>query len=154
MKRRPNTSCTICQKEIYRRPSQIKNGSVYCSLRCTGIGQQKPKKCPICGSTFIGAKRTCSRTCANRSRAGLIYTKEGRYNNAYQGSLLKEKVAQRAQGVCERCDESNYTILQVHHKIERYKGGSNELNNLELLCPNCHAAHHLGRSLYREKKMI
>jgi 5-methylcytosine-specific restriction endonuclease McrA len=44
--------------------------------------------------------------------------------------------------------------LQVHHKKERYKGGDDSPKNLELLCPNCHAAHHLGRSLYKKKKML
>ncbi len=97
---------------------------------------------------------TCSRACANSARAGISYTKENKFNNAYRGTVLKEKVAKKRCGVCEKCKMSNYAILQIHHKKERYKGGTDMLSNLELLCPNCHAAHHLGNSLYKEKKMI
>lgn len=95
---------------------------------------------------------TCSRACANKARTGIIYTKENKFNNAYRGSLLKEKVAKLRGGVCEKCQENNYAILQVHHKKERYRGGTDNVRNLELLCPNCHATHHLGRSLFINKK--
>ena len=152
MKRKPNCSCTICDKQIYRRPSQISNGNVYCSLRCTGKSQQKIKACKVCGKDYIGAKHTCSRSCANTARAGITYTKEGKFDKAYRGALLKAKLATKRGWSCERCDMNNYTILQVHHKKERHKGGSDRISNLELLCPNCHATHHLGKSLFNDSK--
>lgn len=152
MKRKPNCSCSVCGSNIYRRPSQIKSGNVYCSISCTGVGQQKPRMCKICGQTYTGAKATCSRSCANTSRAGISYTKEGKFDKAYQGALLKKQVALERGGVCERCKMNNYAILQVHHKHERHKGGTDDISNLELLCPNCHTTHHLGRSLFNNKK--
>lgn len=152
MKRRPNCTCYICKKAIYRRPNQIKSGRVYCSLQCTGLDQQKTKRCKICNDRYVGAKKTCSRTCANKARAGIIYTKERKFDKAYRGSLLKEKVAKKRGGHCERCHMKNYAILQVHHKTERYKGGTDAMHNLELLCPNCHATHHLGVSLFDANK--
>lgn len=152
MKRRPNCVCHICGRSVYRRPTQISSGNVYCSLVCTGKGQQKSKTCKMCGSAYIGAKKTCSRACANKSRTGIRYTKEGSFDKAYRGSLLKERVASTRGGVCERCDFSNYAVLQIHHKKERHKGGTDRINNLELLCPNCHATHHLGTSLFGQQK--
>tara|TARA_B100000745_G_scaffold300439_1_gene254406 strand:- start:4211 stop:4561 length:351 start_codon:yes stop_codon:yes gene_type:complete len=113
-----------------------------------GLGQQKKKECKICKGVYVGQKKTCSRTCANKSRTGISYTKEGKFNKAYQGSLLKERLAQKRGGVCERCNMSNYAILQVHHKKERHRGGTDVLSNLELLCPNCHATHHFGKGLF------
>lgn len=154
MKRNPNCICKICGTAVYRRPVQIAAGNVYCSRQCTGRDQQVAKTCKICSNGYIGNKQTCSRACANKARAGITYTKENKFNNAYQGSLLKEKVATVRGGTCERCRESNYAILQVHHKIERYKGGTDQMSNLELLCPNCHATHHLGSSLYNQKKVL
>lgn len=154
MKRKPNCSCAVCGVLIYRRPTQIATGNVYCSLRCTGIGQQKEKRCKICGSTYVGNKKTCSRACANKARTGITYTREGKFNKAYQGAALKEKVALNRGGVCEHCGENNYVILQIHHKKERYRGGTDSLLNLELLCPNCHMTHHLGHGLFQKKKMI
>lgn len=154
MKRRPNCACFICGAQIYRRPSQITSGNVFCSLRCCGKSQQVAQKCKICGNEYVGSKVTCSRSCANTARKGIIYTKENKFNKAYRGTLLKETVAKKRGGTCERCNEDNYAILQIHHKKERHAGGTDQITNLELLCPNCHASHHLGRSLYNNKKMI
>jgi len=148
MKRRSNCSCFICSTQMYRRPAQIANGNVYCSQRCTGLGHQKAKVCTMCNQKYVGVKKICSRACANKARAGIKYTKEGRFNKAYRGSLLKEKVAKNRGGVCERCGEDNYAILQIHHKKEHALGGTDHMRNLELLCPSCHATHHLGTSLF------
>jgi hypothetical protein len=148
MERKANATCSVCQKPIYRRPAQIASGSVFCSIACNGISQQKPKSCPICLKKFTGTKKTCSRSCANTYRQGVTHTKENASNNARRVKKLKEDVAKRCQGKCERCGENNYAILEVHHKIERHRGGTDTLTNLELLCPNCHTAHHLGHRLY------
>jgi len=139
---------------MYRRPTQITSGNVYCSLQCCGKGQQIKHICKICAKEYVGNKNTCSHTCANRARCGIQYTKENKFNKAYQGTVLKETVAEERGGVCEHCGENNYAILQIHHKKERYKGGNDSLPNLELLCPNCHATHHLGKGLYNSKNMI
>lgn len=154
MRRNPNCQCKVCAKPIYRRPFQVTGGNVYCSRQCSGRDQQKPKKCKFCKSTYVGNKATCSRSCANKARAGIKYTKENKFNKAYRGKALKEKLASVRGGVCQKCSLDNYVILQVHHKIERHKGGTDELSNLELLCPNCHATHHFGRGLFPTKKML
>lgn len=85
---------------------------------------------------------------------GIVYTKENKSNKAYQGTLIKEQVASLRGGVCEKCKHKNYAILQIHHKIERYRGGTDNVTNLELLCPNCHAAHHLGTGLFNKRKVL
>ena len=152
MNRKPNCVCKVCATPIYRRPSQISSGNIYCSSPCMGIDQRSVKICKICSQNYFGNKQTCSRACANKARAGINYTKENKFNNAYRGTLLKEKVALKRGGLCERCGEKNYAILQIHHKKERCKGGTDDVKNLELLCPNCHASHHLGTSLFNPKK--
>jgi 5-methylcytosine-specific restriction endonuclease McrA len=154
MRRNPNVSCKVCGVRVYRRPAQISSGNVYCSRVCTGIFHRKSQVCKICSTHYIGNKKTCSHACANKARTGITYTKENIFNKAYKGTRLKEKVASARGGICERCGMKNYAILQIHHKKERYKGGTDALTNLELLCPNCHAAHHLGKSLYKKKKML
>ncbi len=42
---------------------------------------------------------------------------------------------------CEKCGYKKFEILQVHH-IDRDRN-HNELDNLELICPNCHYEEHL-----------
>ncbi len=148
MKRKPNTLCALCKKQIYRRPLEIASGRVYCSLKCCGVSQRNEHVCRMCGTKYIGTKRTCSRACANAARAGIKYTGMNASNRATRSVLLKTKVAQKRGGACERCGEKNYAILQIHHVLERHRGGTDKISNLKLLCPNCHATQHLGTSLF------
>lgn len=73
-------------------------------------------------------------------------------DRARLGTVLKEKVAISRGGVCARCGEKNFAILQIHHIKERFRGGKDTLRNLELLCPNCHMTHHLGYGLFKKSK--
>lgn len=152
MVRKANSFCQICKKAIYRRPIEISSGAVYCSRTCCGIGQRTEHTCRICGNRYVGAKKTCSRICANIARAGIKYNGLNASNRATRSALLKNSVARKRGGLCERCAESNFAILQIHHKHERHRGGTDTLSNLELLCPNCHATHHLGTSLFTPVK--
>lgn len=143
--RNPNCSCFICNKKIYRRPSQINMSKVYCSRKCAGIDQRKIKICPVCSKEFTGTiKKTCSRSCANKQRYGIKYNGKNDNNKYIKGKILKEKLALINNGVCDKCKNDNYNILQVHHKIEKCNGGTDELDNLILLCPNCHMTEHHG----------
>ena len=151
MPRNPNCSCTYCGKEIYRRPNQIENGLVFCSITCTGKHRRKNEKsCPICGKIIFGGSKTCSRTCSNKSRYGIKYDGLNKKNNANKTKILKENLSKIRGGTCEECGNENYSILQIHHIIERCNGGTNDDNNLQLLCPNCHYTKHLGYSKYGE----
>lgn len=67
----------------------------------------------------------------------------------------KKKIRETKGGICEDCGRLNGPIdkpderLQIHHKIPRWKGGTNEIKNLRLLCKDCHDAAH--RKYYKEK---
>ncbi len=142
--RKPNCTCKECNKEIYRRPAQIAKGDVFCSIKCASIRQFKPKICPICNNEFSSRRnaKTCSRICSNKSRTGISY-KVGQPNNkATKSQRLKVKLLKLYPPKCNRCPFDLVAVLQVHHILERCNGGTDELNNLELLCPNCHTTHH------------
>src|SRR3989344_4508599 len=144
-KRNANADCLICKKPIYRRPIelQVSKGRAFCSLFCYGISQRKETPCVVCGTAILASKnaRTCSRACANKYRAGIKY-KLGRPQKskvANQRSLKLRLLKQR--GVrCQRCSYSKIEILQVHHRDKNRN--NNDLKNLELICPNCHAEEH------------
>lgn len=58
-------------------------------------------------------------------------------------SITKEKeILLKEFGCCEVCGYDFKPTLQVHHIIPVSKGGSNDLENLSLLCPNCHSLIH------------
>ncbi len=142
--RNPNTKCKICKKPVYKRPVEIERnkGSVYCGQACYGISCRKEVPCATCGKLILGGlnKKTCSRGCANTHRAGLKY-KRGRPRDKASGTrALKRLIIEERGGHCERCHYDKTRIIQVHHK-DRDKT-NNTLNNLELLCPNCHMEEH------------
>lgn len=59
--------------------------------------------------------------------------KDGIPTNAYRAYIRDKKQ-------CKICKYDR--IINIHHIIERKHGGTNELNNLITLCPNCHSLVH------------
>ena len=150
IQRKPNTQCKICSKPIYRRPAQLKAGPVYCSNVCYVKTVEKLHKCAVCDSLIKSSehKKTCSRACANKQKLGLKYLgKLGRpaKDGIKEARLLKQRLIDLRGGKCEKCPYTKVEILVVHHIVERCNGGTNNLDNLELICPNCHAEEHYNR---------
>ena len=147
--RNPNTNCVICSKPTYKRPIEIQrnNGHVYCSQSCYWISLRKEKPCVICGYPILSVlnKKTCSRSCANRHRAGIKYFRNRPRDKAQHYKSLKLRLLKNRGQNCEKCGYDKYEILQVHHKNRDRQ--NNNLENLELICPNCHAEeHYLSKS--------
>lgn len=58
-------------------------------------------------------------------------------------SITKEKeILLDLFGRCEICGYDYKPSLQIHHIIPLSNNGSNDIDNLALLCPNCHALVH------------
>lgn len=142
-KRRPNTNCLICKKEIYKRPSQISNGRFFCSLICHGLYCRKEIPCLVCGKLILSGlnKKICSRSCSNKYRTGIKYKIGRPHDKARLFKSLKLKLMKEKGKNCELCTYNKYEILQVHHKDRDRK--NNNLENLQLICPNCHYEEHL-----------
>ncbi len=151
-KRAPNTKCIICGKPIYRRPFEIQEnkGRVFCNMACYGISCRKEISCVICGKSILSGlnKKTCSRSCANKNRIGIKYKQNRPKDKVKSYKALKIRLLKQRGRVCERCGYSKYEILQVHHK-DRDRVNNN-LDNLLLICPNCHfEEHYLEKSWLR-----
>ncbi len=142
--RNPNCKCCICGLDIYRRPFQIERGPVFCGLRCSSNRHKPDPSCVVCGIVILDRKeaKTCGRTCANKSRTGSVYNMGRPADKAVKCKAVKNKLLAIRPNTCNRCPYSRVEILQVHHIIERCNGGTDELDNLELLCPTCHVEHH------------
>ncbi len=145
--------CIQCGKETPKRPQDVrasKSGRFFCSQACYGASCRIVVLCIICGSEIVSngtskqSRKYCSHSCANIARTGIKYDgTRPRSHHRKQQRLYGLLTYQRGER-CERCQYSEEPrILVVHHIIERAKGGSDDLDNLELLCPNCHAKHHL-----------
>lgn len=148
----PNCKCHTCGTDIYRRPSQIEKGLVYCSRVCSGKSKRKLKRCPVCEREYTGPSLSCSKGCSN-----VIRSREGE-TMVYGGNrtLLKKVQYATTNDIweCERCGYDNFVILHLHHVIRRSNGGCDSFDNLELLCPNCHYTHHQGDCRDNPQMMI
>lgn len=60
---------------------------------------------------------------------------------------IKIRLLELRGKACERCGYKEFRILQTHHK-DRNRS-NNDINNLELICPNCHFEEH-----YLEKSWL
>ncbi len=143
-KRNPNAQCAVCKKEVYRRPVDLKKsgGKAYCSLKCYGEASRKEVACVICSKPILASRHaiTCSRSCSNKYRTGISYKIGRPRDRSNDIRMLKLQLIERRGKRCERCSFSKFQILQVHHKDRNTR--NNELQNLELICPNCHASEH------------
>lgn len=154
-KRNPNTICTICKKPIYRRPAQLKknNGNAFCSIICYGISCRKEVPCVACGKMILSGlhKKTCSRACSNRHRSGMKYGHNRPHDKVKYYQALKIRLLERNGKRCQRCVYNKTEILQVHHKDKNRL--NNSLENLELICPNCHFEEHYFKKSWLKEVM-
>ena len=116
----PNVTCSYCNKDFYKNESKRKNskhGVFFCCRVHKDLGQRLEN-----GLTIIHPPHYKDGTRSYRKRALAAYP-----------------------NVCNRCSYSEVLyILIVHHK-DRNRS-NNAIENLEILCPNCHSIEH-GRPL-------
>lgn len=125
-KKKLNSECYYCKKKIYRKPSKLKktkNGLFFCS---------QDHKC-----------------LAQRISSGLKDAQPSHYKD---GSSNYRSIAfSEHDKVCNNCGYNKHIeILQVHHKDRNKK--NNLLNNLEILCPNCHSEDHYVQGDFHLKR--
>lgn len=152
--RKPNTTCAVCSKSIYKRPSQLQlnRGKAFCSIICYGVSNRKEIPCVVCRKPILAGqnKKTCCRACANTLRAGIKYKLGRPRDKVIEYRALKIRLLKIRGKSCERCGYKKYEILQVHHKDKNRQ--NNELDNLELICPNCHYEEHYLQNSWLKSK--
>lgn len=114
--------------------------------------------CIICKKIFIKnipTKKFCCKECYIKDKQ-IIKEKHTQYNKNLRYKKIKDNEIKNIFG-CEICGyKENLDILELHHKIQREEGKGriynynyqmnmicenskrNDLNNLMVLCPNCH----------------
>lgn len=133
-------NCLICKKSFHFISCRA-NVAKYCSNNCryiahTGKGLTE-YTCHHCNLKFKDSKsckrKYCSRACVNKSNKKI-------WNPAFS-TIRKAMLSCGMIKSCNRCGfNENINILGVHH-IDRDRK-NNKLDNLEVLCPNCHSIEH------------
>lgn len=144
IKSRHIRKCKRCGKEFYATASSKQQ---YCSGSCGAKNRTREiytRVCPVCKKEYITFKsnnrKTCSKECGNQLRT--------KHNNILVLIKTESLVA------CSKCGYSKYPNLLERHHIDRDRINNN-LSNILILCPNCHAEVHLesrtGRFRYFKK---
>lgn len=147
--RKPNTYCHNCNQPCYVRPNQLaRQKTWFCNNDCrrdhdkknyTAICElefcKKPFRAASSGSIY------CSRSCSNRARAGTKYDGQRLKDKTQVGQRQRAALIDRDGANCVLCNQSPVwnglpLLLQIDHIDGNRK--NNELDNLRLLCPNCH----------------
>lgn len=153
-----------CKKKFIDRLNGRKK---YCSTLCRGIANRKQLilNCDCCKKTFNRVKSKlsqsksglhfCSRKCKEKAQS--LNCQENKFNaikpNHYGTGGGKHdyrnKCFTNALSIsCVDCGEVRKFLLSVHH-IDGDRR-NNKLNNLEIVCHNCHAKRHLRQDMNGE----
>lgn len=112
-----NCSCYVCETSFYRslsKKSAPKSGILFCSRGCKEIAQTL--------------------------KYNLKEIQPAHYGSG-QGYNYRQLAFDTFEHCCSDCGYNTYPeILQVHHKDHSRK--NNKIDNLEILCPNCHQIKH------------
>ena len=137
--------CPVCGTIIYNR-------NKYCSKECLiKIHEQKKMFiCDYCGKEVLGLKkrRFCSITCTNNFLRDKLIDKfkKGEYKSNGNNKMpltIRNFLLEQNNYKCELCGYEGYniktgnSILQIHHIDGNSK--NNTPQNIQLICPNCHA---------------
>lgn len=107
-------NCLVCKNKFWLQPhrEKTKYPQKYCSRDCFKIQYKKE------------------------------HSGEGENNKFWRGgsfSYRKRFVLKRDNWTCAVCGLKDLEIMEVDHIIEKFYGGTDDFENLQTLCPNCHA---------------
>ena len=168
---RVKLNCLECGKEFLQRPAELtrvkshgRNTGRFCSRACCGKhrSEHTPKledncKCAVCGKTFYrnsyrrnkphSGLSFCSRQCKDKGQSfecNFPKMRPKKYKNGY--SMYRKHALRRHGAKCAECGFAVAHILVVHHKDG--DRNNNNIENLEVLCPNHHALRHCSGGRY------
>lgn len=154
--------CKSCNSPFFTTRGEVNRGNgKYCSLSCSSTARLKARtipspnvKCSTCGIPFYKSpsKITKSKSslyfCCREHKdqaqkiGGIKEIQPHHYGTGH--SRYREKAFKFLPNKCNRCGYNRYiSILDVHH-IDKNRKNSN-LDNLEILCRNCHGEEHYLR---------
>jgi hypothetical protein len=159
------TVCNSCNKEfLMQERFFIKNKKHFCSPECSSNARRKTFEltCSFCDKKFernpsdLKNSRSghyfCSREC--KEEASKVYNNRGvqiaeiQPNHYGTGNNYKKIAFSVKERKCERCGfNKNEAALVVHHRDRNRK--NNSVENLEVLCANCHYVEHYKDHTYK-----
>lgn len=167
--------CLYCDKDfeynIKNKKDCVKKFcSSYCSLTYLNSNKESKKiECLNCNNTIHKfGKKFCSIDCSNTYKKKYNLNKIENGDTSLTTNSYKKYLIEKNGECCSRCgwSEVNPYSGNIPIELEHIDGNSdnNNLDNLELLCPNCHSltktykglnrgnGRHKRRQRYKQKK--
>ncbi|MEC3249780.1 group II intron reverse transcriptase/maturase [Bacillus cereus] len=84
------------------------------------------------------------------------FAKRNKKDFENNNTLTRIKIAKKQKYICPMCEEAlqNREALEIHHKVPKVYGGTNEYGNLQLLHTSCHIQLHQKHPIFRERAYI
>ena len=149
--------CMFCGKPLEGN-TQKKFCSCSCSAmynnkqrRLTTKGKKKLVKCIVCGNEFWASIHinTTKCKCENCKKHNRKHYNPDPKSIKDMSSKTTAKLIKRAGLGCSICGWKE-SSLDIHHIIPKKEGGTNDNENLIMLCPNCHRIVHTTNKYTRE----
>lgn len=163
-------SCLNCEKLFDALVREVNRGNgKYCSLVCAmkHIGANRPRPeanviCAHCNKSFYKniSKQTrsksglffCSRECKDVAQCigGIRSIMPPHFGQTVKNYRTIAFRVENKPKICERCGfDKHEAAIIVHHKDRNRK--NNHIDNLEVLCANCHLIEHYGELVDSER---
>lgn len=105
--------------------------------------------CEKCGNTFTSNKilrKDRKKHCDNCKR-NTVHYKENPISIFDLSKRTISKILKRANKGCQICNW-NESTCDIHHIIPKKEGGTDDISNLIIVCPNCHRVLHTIKNRY------
>ena len=134
--------CPLCRVEIKVAPSRFRNSRrVFCSRACANKGMRAPITEAVMKLYREGKKIREIAVMLQRSEStvgGLLHRRKlkMRWGTGTHPTSLRERFKKLLSDSCQLCGYAR--VVELAHIWPAAKGGRFELENLVVLCPNCH----------------
>jgi hypothetical protein len=142
--KRINKVCLNCGKEF--NVTKL-NEKVFCSQSCSATFNNKLRgkksTCLNCNEEIVSWRIFCSKTCSNNHKQTVLFSRIENGETGFSEKQLKRFLIHKYGEKCMECDWAKIHPLtkKIPIQLEHIDGNSenNLLDNLKLLCPNCHS---------------
>ena len=137
--------CRVCENIYIPKNKQVKEYKVHTCPNCIG---SEEIICPICDKKFSCNKSKIKKRktlCCSVNCKAIAQRKD--WDKLTRNTLKQRWVSEFGieNFVCIRCNHDKPYNIVLHHIIYVKNGGTNQPDNLEPLCLNCHGEEHYDK---------